>query len=58
LVQTTDRASKMGYQLLIPLYCNPGVELGGCHCPPKIFQVSFWKLFLTCNYNKQKIIEL
>jgi len=33
LVQATDHASKMGYQLLMPLYCNNGVRQGGVLSP-------------------------
>ena len=33
LVQATDHASKMGYQLLIPLYCNQWVKARGVLSP-------------------------
>jgi len=33
LVQATDHASKMGYQLLIPLYCNQWGKARGVLSP-------------------------
>ena len=42
LVQATDHASKMGYQLLTPLYCNQRGKVRGSHEPILICCLPGW----------------
>jgi len=41
LVQATDHASKMGYQLLIPLYCN---QRGKARGSPEPILITPWRI--------------